>query len=90
MSMRELPYKIVYSKTEKGVYSQCDDTNADRVDIQFHSLPHYLAWGFQLPKEKWEFDKFLVMLQKVIEFGKKQRSNEIGAMMKGLIDLSPA
>lgn len=42
------------------------------------------------PRDEWEFDKFLVMLQKVIEFGKKQRSNEIGAMMKGLIDLSPA
>jgi hypothetical protein len=87
MSMRELPYKIVYWQEEKGVYSWCDGTNADKVDIQFHSLPHYLTWEFQLPKEKWQFDKFLVMIQKVIEFGKKQRSNEIGAMMKGLIDL---
>jgi len=82
------PYRVIYWRNRGDVKSWCDEpAEATSVQIEFGSSPHYLRWEFELPKDKFKFCKMRHMLDTAIEFGKAQRSTEIGRMMKGLISL---
>lgn len=63
-----------------------DKTIADHCEVIVPGHRHTM-FSFELPRQRYECEKLLRMLQQAFERGKAHKSAEIGKMFKDLVNL---